>query len=151
MNCIKQRKHPLLAATQKELKALRSRLKEIDKLIEKSYVDKVNGLLSEARFKKLLDSFEAESLSQKQKIASLEKSCNGVYESEQASQARFEKLISQYDRIDVLTRDLLFKLIERIEVSQGSYEKTLNGKTKNQTIRIFFRFQATPTIRYHDL
>ena len=139
------------AATQKELKALRSRLKEIDRLIEKSYVDKVNGLLSEARFKKLLDSFEAESLSQKQKIASLEKSCNSVCESEQASQARFEKLISQYNRIDVLTPDLLFKLIERIEVSQGSYEKTLNGKTKNQTIRIFFRFQATPTIRYHDL
>ena len=42
--------------------------------------------------------------------------------------------------INELTSDLLYKLIEKIEVEQGVYVKTSNGRIKQQTIKIYYKF-----------
>lgn len=138
------------AIAKRELKSLSKRQKEIDILVEKLYEDKVKGLLSESRFLKLLESFETENNDIKHKIDIIE---NSSKQNNTAKEAyiRFDKLISQYDKINELTPDLLFKLIERIEIGQGHYEKTESGKVKNQTIRIYFRFHMQPETKNYDM
>ena len=53
----------------------------------------------------------------------------------------FFELLESVQHVEELTPDLLKKLIERIEVEQGYYEKDQNGKRiKRQSIRIYYRF-----------
>ena len=53
-------------------------------------------------------------------------------------------IIRRYQDIDELTPPLLFELIERIEVGQGTYEKAEKGRVKRQKIVIHFRFLSDP-------
>ena len=50
----------------------------------------------------------------------------------------------RYTDVEELTPSLLFELIERIEVGQGTYEKTEKGKVKRQKVIIHFRFLPVP-------
>ena len=59
-------------------------------------------------------------------------------------QERLRAIIRRYQDIDELTPSLLFELIERIEVGQGTYEKTEKGRVKRQKIVIYFRFLPEP-------
>ncbi|MCD2492031.1 recombinase family protein [Lacrimispora sp. NSJ-141] len=40
-----------------------------------------------------------------------------------------------------LTQDLLYHLIDHIEIGQGRFDKTPGGRVKFQTVKIFFRFR----------
>lgn len=42
---------------------------------------------------------------------------------------------------------MLFKRIDHIEIEQGHYEKEAHGKSKRQTIKMIYRFQAHAIIR----
>jgi hypothetical protein len=46
-----------------------------------------------------------------------------------------------------LSQDLLFRLIDRIEIGQGSYVRTAQGRVKRQTIRIHVRFSVQDSIK----
>ena len=59
-------------------------------------------------------------------------------------QEHLRALIRQYKDIDELTPPLLFELIGRIEVGQGTYEKTERGRAKRQKLSISFRFLPEP-------
>ena len=52
----------------------------------------------------------------------------------------FCRLIASYDDLQELNTEILFKLIDRIEVHQGKY---IAGK-KYQKIDIWFQFQCEP-------
>ena len=70
----------------------------------------------------------------------------GSLDSLQQQQARLRAIIRRYADIGELTPALLFALIERIEVEQGTYEKTEEGRVKQQKIRIWFRFLSEPVL-----
>ena len=59
-------------------------------------------------------------------------------------QERLRSIIRQYTDVAELTPSLLFELIERIEVGQGTYEKADKGRVKRQKIVIYFRFLPEP-------
>lgn len=54
---------------------------------------------------------------------------------------KFIKLIEKYTNITKLDSELLFDLIDKIEVEQGYYEKGENGRNiKRQKVKIYFKF-----------
>ena len=123
----------------KLLKTLEERDKELDALIRRLYEDNVSGKISDERFTKLNTTYEAEQRQINQKIKLLKKPL--VQEtSDKESRRRFMELLDGLADISELTPDIVKRLIDRIEVGQGEYEQTPEGKKKHQTVRIFWRF-----------
>lgn len=131
---------------------LQKRIQEIDVIVEKLYEDYASGTINEERLTKLMGKYEPESQMLMKRIKASEERVKqfdaaGIQE----AYDKFEKLIRQYDTIEELTPELLFKLIERIEVSEAWYESTKTRKRlKHQMVRIYFRFQAQPTIKEYS-
>lgn len=125
----------------KLLKTLETRDKELDALIRRLYEDNVSGKINNERFIKLNAIYEAEQRQINQKIKLLKKPF--VQEtSDKESRRRFMELLDGLADISELTPDLVKRLIDRIEVGQGRYEQTPEGKKKRQTVRIFWRFMG---------
>ncbi len=53
---------------------------------------------------------------------------------------QLDALAREFTDLKTLTPELLFKLVEKIEVSQGSYQQTEKGQVKVQSVKIYFRF-----------
>lgn len=126
-----------------ELEKLNKKSAEIDKMIEKIYEDNFHNKISAETFDKLLSKYENERKITREKIEKLEKSRKKENEN---SYLDFFKLVDEYTDIKELDQDLLFRLIDRIEISQGYYKKTKKGKIKHQTISIYYRFIKKPYI-----
>lgn len=126
-----------------ELENLNKKSAEIDKKIEKIYEDNFNNKISSETFDKLLSKYENESKITSDKIKRIQESRKKENDN---SYLDFFKLVDKYTHIKELDQDLLFRLIDRIEVSQGYYTKTKKGKIKHQKISIFFRFINKPYI-----
>lgn len=112
-------------------------------MIEKIYEDNFNNKISAETFDKLLSKYESERKITSEKIDRIQE--NRKTENKN-SYLDFFKLVDEYTDIKELNQDLLFRLIDRIEISQGSYIKTEKGKIKHQTISIYYRFINTPYI-----
>lgn len=54
----------------------------------------------------------------------------------------FKKIVENYENLNTLDSDIIFRLIERIDVHHGSY----SGKVKHQKIDIYFKFFTEPCI-----
>ncbi len=127
------------ADRKEETATLRRRERELDGIIEKLYDDHLNGLLSGERLHKLLAKYEAEAKAVQKRLEAIERPA--VPEGDAAqSDERFYALVREYTDLETLTPELLYKLIEKIEVSQGSFQKTKEGRVKVQTVKIHFRF-----------
>ena len=126
-----------------ELENLNKKSAEIDKKIEKIYEDNFNNKISAETFDKLLSKYENERKITSEKIKRIQESRKKENDN---SYLDFFKLVDEYTDIKELDQDLLFRLIDRIEVSQGDYTKTKKGKIKHQKISIFFRFINKPYI-----
>lgn len=121
------------------LKTLESRDKELDNLIRRLYEDNVSGKISDERFGKLNAAYEAEQREIVQKIKMLRKPV--VQETDdKAARRRFFEMLDGLAGISELSPNLVKRLIDRIEIGQGNYEKTPEGKKKRQTVKIFWRF-----------
>ena len=112
----------------------------IDNIICHLYEDNVNGKISDMRFTNLLNVYENQQIEMKNKIQELENKERTKEDSKKESYKKFFELIEEFDDISELTSELLYKVIDHIEISQGHYEKTENGKIKKQNIKIFYRF-----------
>lgn len=140
------------AAKEVNTARLKKRIQEIDVIVEKLYEDFASDIINAERFSKLMSKYEAESQMLTNKIGEAADKAKhyDTFEIQEAYD-KFEKIISQYDRIEELTQELLFKLVERIEVSEPWYEATkTRKKLKHQTVRIFYRFQAQPTVKEYS-
>lgn len=123
------------------VKSLKEREKELDRIIGRLYEDIVLRGLDEERYYKMLASFEAERKDVSARIASL----NEPEGEAERSGEDHHKLISLLDDITgatELTHELLAKLIDRIEICQGSYAEGRRGGHKKQTIRVYYRFAS---------
>ena len=136
-----------------DLKKLKSRVIKLDSIIEKLYEDKMNGIINNARFKKLIDKYEKETELLNKKIHNLEVKLdfNSTYhqETELSSYEEFSKLLDKYFKKQNLNKEILFKFIDHIEISQGHYEKTQNGKIKHQKIKIYFKLSGKSSTRLY--
>ncbi len=120
-----------------ELDVLRQRDRELDRIIEKLYDDHLSGLLTDERFRKLMAKYEgeAEAIPRQLKAAEPPPSPEPALSYDQ-----FDALVREFTDLKTLTPELLFKLVEKIEVSQGSYQQTGKGRVKVQSVKIYFRF-----------
>lgn len=125
--------------TVKLLKTLETRDKELDTLIRRLYEDNVSGKINDERFTKLNAAYEAEQRQINQKIKLLKKPFVQDTNNRE-SRRRFMELLDGLADISELTPNFVKRLIARIEVGQGRYEQTQEGKKKRQTVRIFWRF-----------
>jgi len=133
--------------TEQQLHTLQKKSEQIDGLIEKLYEDNFNRIISNERFQKLLSKYEKESQNIHDKMGTLKKEQVSAENqlSQQESYNKFLKILEDFEQIDILTQDILFKLIDRIEVCQGHYEKTEHGKVKHQIVKIYYRFIGKET------
>lgn len=115
-------------------------INNIDNIIRHLYEDNVNGKISDTRFTNLLNTYENQQTEMKNKIQELENKKRLKEDTKKESYKKFFELIEEFDDISELTSELLYKVIDRIEIGQGHYEKTEDGKIKKQSIKIFYRF-----------
>ncbi|MDD4699815.1 MAG: recombinase family protein [Oscillospiraceae bacterium] len=125
-----------------EITSLKKRSRELDALIEKLYEDNVQGLLSTERMNKMLQKYEAESREIAEQLEQKEKE-NKLIETV-SPMDKLKKLLDGYINPTELSSELLYRLIDHIEIGQGTYQKSEHGKVKNQTVKFFFRFAGTP-------
>lgn len=124
----------------KTVSEMEQRACEVTALMKRLYEDNVFGRVGGTAYQKLTADYEAE-------LLSLERSINEVKASLKLDTAKsdsyreFFSLLDDVTEVTVLTKPLLQKFIDRIEVEQGHYTKDENGKKhKHQRIRIYYRF-----------
>ena len=146
-----------VASKQTEMKAerrkqkteLQKRQRELDALIERLYEDRISGLLSESRMQKLLQKYEKENEQILNQLDQLEHSEQVLLNKE--NQDQLKMILREITEPCELTRDVLFRLIEKIEVEQGHFEKIDGARRKIQTIRIHFRFLGVPMQKTYQM
>ncbi|MFR3728713.1 recombinase family protein [Lacrimispora sp.] len=123
---------------------LRKRSREISRIIGQLYEDKVNKRISEELFYEMLASLEKE---QKEIAAGLlsEKIKNTEKEDqEQAGACQWAALFKEITDEEKLTRDLIYKFIEKIEICQSTEEVHEGKRRRCQKIRIYFKTRGLP-------
>ena len=109
-------------------------------LIKRAFELYASGVQSEATYHELAKDYEEERAVLERSIAELKDSLRPDPQRSDSFK-RFFALLEEVQCPDTLTPDLVHKLIDRIEVEQGHYEKDPEGKTiKRQTVRIYYRF-----------
>ena len=117
-------------------------LNRTQRLIAQLYEDRMAGRIGETNFYPLLEKYEQKTAQLQTQIDALQPDMGE--DSLRQQQERLRAIIRRYQDIDELTPSLLFELIERIEVGQGTYEKSEKGRVKRQIIVIHFRFLPEP-------
>lgn len=125
-----------------ERERLMQEKKQMQHLVAQLYEDRAAGKIGETNFYPLLERYERKTAALQQQMDAL----LSVNEDKtlQKQQEHLQAIILRYTHVDELPPSLLFELIERIEVGQGTYEKTEKGRMKRQKVIIHFRFLTAP-------
>lgn len=111
------------------------RQKEIDRIIENLYEDKVAGVINEERFTKMSNRFEDEQLEVKQQIKNLKKTVKDE-ETHELNSDKFLKAARKWNEISELNLQILQTFIDHIKIS---HHEMVNG-FKQQEIEICYKF-----------
>lgn len=103
---------------QKELSTARARDDELDGLFERIYEDNLSGKLSDERFSRMSQRYEAEQLDIKERMKTLRTEI-GKLASESVSTDMFLSIVRKYTRAKKLTPRMLNELVNHIEVHQA--------------------------------
>ena len=104
-----------LTKRKKELLSAKKRYDELDRLFNKIYEDSANGKISDERFEKMADNYEAEQ--EKLKLAISELSSELTERQEQSDNGkRFLNIVKRYTQITELTTEILHEFIDKILV-----------------------------------
>lgn len=122
-----------LTARGQELDRAKSRVVEIDQLIQKSYEDMTKGLLSEERFTTLTVSLETDQRQLKAAIPEMEASLDATTD-KAADLQRFIERARQVTRLTELTPEIVHEFIEKIVVSKPN---KVDGK-RHQRVDIHY-------------
>jgi chromosome segregation ATPase len=122
-----------LASKQKELQKHKSRIEEIDMLIQKLYEDNATGKLSDERYATLSLSLENEQRELKQSVPAMEAELKeGTDKTEKLQQ--FIDKVKELSEPTELTNELVHEFIDRIVVSKPEKK---NGK-RHQRLDIYY-------------
>ena len=105
-------------AKQKEIYALQARDRELDVLFEKLYEDNVAGKISDERFARMSQKYEAEQAELTVKVKTLKAEINKAG-SQSVTADMFLSTVRKYTRAKKLTSSMLNELIQYIEVHQA--------------------------------
>ena len=135
-----QRQQRSNAGAVQSLTGMEQRIQELSTLLKKLYEDYAFNRISAAMYEKLSADYESELSSLEQSMKQLRQSLEPDT-SGSDSYREFFALLNEMEGLPALTRPILRKFIDRIEVEQGEYIKGGNGKRRKvQKIRIFYRF-----------
>ena len=117
----------------KELNASRARVEKLDTIIQNLYEDKLAGIVSEDRFKKMNENYEQEQITLNAKIIELEGKIKAINE-QSSSTSHFMELVQKYTRIDELTHEVTREFIEKVIIHKA---EKVNGH-RQMNIDIFY-------------
>ena len=119
----------------KELEKDNSRIKELDRILQKLYEDNALGRISDERYHSMSDKMEQEYQQLKSRVHEIDlKLCES--ETIKRNAEDFAELIAKYTEITELNSELLNILIDRIVVHE---KEEMDGQTV-QNIDIYYRF-----------
>ena len=120
-----------------------ARLKVIDRMVTKLYMDNAEGVLSNERLERLVSDLEKESAGLETQLAQLRitEPAGEIADNYQ----RFFALVRQHAHIDTLTREDVLTFVERIEVGPKVFPEGANPAARKnpvftQSVRIFYKF-----------
>lgn len=118
-----------------EASDIEKRLTELDKKFDMLYNDRLDGLISDKKFKEMSARSESEQEQLTERLEYLrEKLRTG--EAKSFNVDRFTELICEYEHIDSLDKELLNLLVDKIVVGDRLKE---NG-VRTQTVTVYYRF-----------
>ncbi len=109
------------------------RIQSLDNIIRNLYEDKVNGALSDERFRKLIAEYEDEQNKLNNRVQEIQEILRIEHERSENVNT-FMKLIRKYTEISELTPEIVREFISRIIVHE---KKKVDGKTQ-QAIEIIY-------------
>ena len=112
-----------LRELQKSLASLQARDQELDKLFERIYEDNVSGKLTDERFARMSQNYDAEQKALAAKIEEAKAAIDGL-RSKTFTKEMFLSAVRKYTRAKKLSREMLNALIDHIEVHQA---EKING------------------------
>lgn len=124
-----------IAADKKTAKALSKRLTDLERLVQSTYEDKVLGKIPEDICMELLRKYQSERTDKTEQLRTLKQRM----EDTQATQNNVQEwidLIRQHRNIESLDREMLLRLIDKIEVGE---QHIVDGQ-KEREIRIHYKF-----------
>lgn len=125
---------------------LEKNLDTINGKLEQLFDDKYNGVIDIEQFEQLQKRYQKEKAACQKKMEAYrarQEQRNNQAELQQRF-CQFQELINQYTDLESLDSELLFTLIDRIDVHQGEYKDGL----KHQQIDIYFKFQCVAKTIY---
>lgn len=125
---------------EKNLSSFRRRLKELETIQDDLFEDKALCKISPGQYQRLWEKYQKEQVILLEKINRLQADLKQAEENGAWSLDEVQRAIKSAMNIQELTPKLLSFWIERIEIGQGTYEKTEISRRKLQEIHIFFRF-----------
>lgn len=129
----------------KEVMGMEARIKELDKIIQSLYEDKVAGKLSEERYFKMSDNYEAEQAELKEKVEKLKGSIDHA-KSKMDDISKFISLVDKYSDFEELTPEILRAFIDKVLI----YEKQKVDGHYKHTIEIIYNFVGAVEIPDFD-
>ena len=124
-----------LSAIQKSMRSLEKRAAELDRLIRSTYEDKVNGSIPGELCAELLGGYQKERTENTAKRHELESQLAEMQTAKNEVQ-EWISLIRQYQDIEMLDREMLLRLIDKIEIGEVHIE---DGQ-KVRNIKIHYKF-----------
>jgi hypothetical protein len=122
--------------------ALSAQEAALDRIVAELYEDRAGGRLDEARFYRMLASCEARQRGITARRAALARAePSGEAADGQDARREFLQTLDALAETTRLTPELLHKLIDRIEIFQGSFGEGRGGR-KRQAVRIYYKFSG---------
>lgn len=132
-----------LADRRTQIEQAHARLKTIDRMITKMYMDNAEGKISDDRLSRVVADLEKEAAVLEAKIMELD--VDDPADEIQENYGRFFALAKQYTYIEALDRETLVTFIDRIEIGEkilpeGYVKMPRKNASYQQSIRIFYKF-----------
>ena len=120
---------------EQELKAVKTRLDELERLMQSLYEDKYSGTVPQSVFQTLMRKYETERAEKAAALPELELKLKAHMENRQDA-GRWTEIIRQYTEITKLDESMLFALVDRIEV--GEAQKVRGVRVRD--VKVYYRY-----------
>ena len=120
---------------EQELKAVKTRLDELERLMQSLYEDKYSGTVPQSVFQTLMRKYETERVEKAAALPELELKLKAHMENRQDA-GRWTEIIRQYTEITKLDESMLFALVDRIEV--GEAQKVKGVRVRD--VKVYYRY-----------
>ena len=129
-------KQGLSSENKKDLATEKKRMDELDNLIRGLYESNLSGKLPDRQFQRLMAQYDEEQEQCESRIKELEAKAEDSTASK-VDPKRFVALVRKYQNCEVLTDDMLYAFIEKVEVHAPTGGRT---RYRQQRIDIYFNF-----------